>query len=155
SLRALTQPGSPLQTFGRLFKSRHGLAVVAAAEQLVSLVVNVLSDEMNRAVHESKISALWMARFESPGNAIIGHGVLRPADVGPAPTLIIFIDGIVNRNDGGIELRSVGGIPVKPEHMDVFRRQRFTDEQRVAGPVGHITEGNFSARPSKQATSIA
>src|SRR6266436_3247425 len=60
-----------------LFTRRNRLSVVSATQKLVGLVIDILHDEMDRAVDEGEIRSSRMARPEAPGHAVVGHGMLR------------------------------------------------------------------------------
>src|SRR5712692_1300289 len=80
--------------------------------------------------------------------------MLWPATVSTAPALIIFIDRIVDGNDGGVELGPISGIPMEYQHVDVLRGQGFTDEKCIRGPIAHVAKGNFGAGTGKHSPDV-
>src|SRR6266849_1401751 len=101
--RIFEAPTHPLNLFPR----RNRLTVIPAAQKLVRLVVDSLSYEVDGTVHKGKVGPLGMPGPESPSDAIIGHGMLRSADVRPAPAHVIFIHRVIDGNNRGVELRAV------------------------------------------------
>src|SRR5262249_13371210 len=86
----------------------------------------------------------------APGDVVVELGVARSRPGRTAPARILFVDGIVDGDDRGGQLRTVGGVPPL-EHVGVRGGQGFTQEERLRGAVGTGGEAQRVAEAAEHA----